>query len=229
MRGKSAVRRWLSEGGLVVAKHASPPILMAGSEPVLWCPRVHRVQVTAGWRELQTSEDTPSYTCPWSCCTLQELGNRLGGRDGWEKTYQQVGWQLLLSVDIWSKDDNTSERHSNYFSKYLFQPWDGSGRGPWGSGDAPSWSQTAPGSSGGGQGEGRPTLIIWFSNINFRFNLKLVQNAIFVRYDWFPGRKRKGCFDLWRWFWAWALLCRIHRWDGNVPMQKKQDLGRFKI
>ena len=120
MRGKIAVRRWLSEGGLVVAKHASPPILMAGSEPVSWCPRVHRVQVTAGWRELQTSEDTPSYTCPWSCCTLQELRNWLGGGDGWEKTYQQVRWQLLLSVDIYSKDDNTSERHTNYFCS-IFQ------------------------------------------------------------------------------------------------------------
>ena len=119
MRRKSAVRRWLSGGGLVVAKHASPPILMAGSEPVSWCPRVHRVQVTAGWRELQTSEDTPSYTCPWSCCNLQELENRLGGRDGWEKTNQQVGWQLLLSVDIYSKDDNTSERHTNYFCSII--------------------------------------------------------------------------------------------------------------
>ena len=98
MRGKSAVRRWLSGGGLVVAKHASPPILMARSEPVLWCPRVHRVQVTAGWRELQTSEDTPSYTCPWSCCTLQELGNRLGGRDGWEKTNQQVGGNFCCQL-----------------------------------------------------------------------------------------------------------------------------------
>ena len=116
MRRKSAVRRWLSGGGLVVAKHASPPILMARSEPVSWCPRVHRVQVTAGWRELQTSEDTPSYTCPWSCCTWQELENRLGRRDGWEKTNQQVGWQLLLSVDIYSKDDNTSERHKTIFA-----------------------------------------------------------------------------------------------------------------
>ena len=164
MRRKSAVRRWLSGGGLVVAKHASPPILMARSEPVSWCPRVHRVQVTAGWRELQTSEDTPSYTCPWSCCNLQELENRLGGRDGWEKTNQQVGGNFCCQLTFIPKMTirlRDIKLFLRYLSKYLFQPWDSSGRGPWGSGDAPSWSQTAPGSSGGGQGEGRPSLIIW--------------------------------------------------------------------
>ena len=120
----------------------------------------------------------------------------------WEATFV-VSWHLFQR---WQYVWETYKLFLLYHSKYLFQPWDGSGRGPWGSGDAPSWSQTAPGSSGGGQGEGWPTLIIWYSNLNFQF----------------PGRKRKGCFDLWRWFWAWALLCRIHRWDGNVCTNAKK-------
>ena len=120
----------------------------------------------------------------------------------WEATFV-VSWHLFQR---WQYVWETCKLFLLCHSKYLFQPWDGSGRGPWGSGDAPSWSQTAPGSSGGGQGEGRPTLTIWYSNLNFQF----------------PGRKRKGCFDLWRWFWAWALLCRIHRWDGNVCTNAKK-------
>ena len=46
------------------------------------------------------------------------------------------------------------------FNNLYWQPWDGGGWGPWRACDAPPWSSTPPGSSGGRQGKGDPAALV---------------------------------------------------------------------